>query len=147
MVGVLSVRPIWRMVIVTPPTPKRREQREASPSGGRCAAARLHHDQHADEAERDRAPAVAPDRLAEDQRREHHREERRGEADRRRFGQRQQGERAKASTMVVRPIAPRAEMGERPLRPPGAEIAGQRDPEQQRRQAEGEAVEGQLGQC
>ena len=49
--------------------------------------------------------------------------------------------------MVERPSAPRAEMGERPLRPPGAEIAGQRDPDEQGRQAEGEAVESELGQA
>ncbi len=89
VVGVDSVRPIWRMVIVTAATPERRGEGQRQTDRGQLAAARPHHDQHAEEAERDRAPAMAPDRLAEQQRRQHHREERRDEADRRRFGERQ----------------------------------------------------------
>ena len=92
MVGVASVRPIWRRVIVTAAAPSAASEREGEADRRQMAAAGPHHDQHAGEAQSDRAPAVPADRLAEDQGRERDREERRGEADRRGLGERQIGE-------------------------------------------------------
>ena len=91
MVGVLSVREICRMVMVTADA-QRREQSQRQADRRQMRSGGLHDDQHAEEAERDRAPAMAADRLAEDQRRQDDREKRGDEPDRRRLGERQKGE-------------------------------------------------------
>ena len=147
VVGVRSVRPIWRMVIVTAATPKAAASASAEPDRGQIAAARPHHDQHADEAQGHRAPAMAADRLAEDQRRQHHREERRDEADRRRFGERQQVSALNAEHHRRQGRSRRAPDARAAARSARRRNCRSGDPGEQRRQPEGEAVESELGQA
>ena len=144
VVWVPSVLPTCRIVMVTIPAPKAARLARSRPSGGRSPAFGPHHDQHSDESEDDRSPAVAPDRFAQDQGRQSDREERRGEADRRRLRQRKQGERAEAEDQGRQPRRSPPGMGQRPPGPPGREIAAGGDPQQQRREPEGEAVESHL---
>jgi hypothetical protein len=109
--------------------------------------ARPHHHEHAQEAEHDRAPAVTADFLLEDQRRQRDREQGRREADRGRFRQRQISKRTEGEHHRRQADRRAHHMRHRPLRPPCVEIPVPRDPQQQRREAKSEAVEGELGRA
>ena len=85
----------------SPPRPVRRRRRATSRSpiaapGAEQRQLRPGDDQHADQSDRDRAPAVDADRLAEEDRAEHDDQQRLRIVERDRFGQRQPRQREEA---------------------------------------------------
>ena len=123
------------------------DRRPARQSAGDGAAGKVghEHDQHADEADDHRRPAIGAHLLVQDQRRQHHHDQRRGVTDRHRIRQRQIGQGEEAREHPAARYNSAQEMAAE-IRGPDRvdEVAPPAEPKQQRHDGEGRPEEHDL---